>query len=62
MDDLPKVFREFDPTDSNGLRVDFFTDKGPICSTYDKYITILVTVELLSLGYEVEDFPKVAHG
>lgn len=62
MDDnpkLPKIFREFDITDRNGLRVDFFTERGLICSAYDQYITILITVGLMALGYEVEDYPEV---
>ena len=56
----PKVIREWDLTDPQGVRVDFYMDKGPIASSYDQMITTLISIELTILGYQIEDYPQVA--
>ena len=52
-----KVFREM-VQDQQGTRVDFFMEKGPLASSHCLYLSTLITVELLTLGYDVEDFPN----
>lgn len=55
---IPKVFREFDMTDPNGVRCDFYMQSGPLVSSYDQYMTTLISVELMTLGYQIEDYPS----
>jgi hypothetical protein len=57
-----KVFREFDMTDPNGVRCDFYRKEGPIASTYCGYLTSVISVELTLAGYQIEDFPKAEKG
>ena len=57
---IPKVFREFDLTDPNGVRCDFYTQQGPVASTYCRALTGLISVELVMSGYDLEDYPRVS--
>jgi len=61
LDAIPKVFREFDITDPNGPRCDFYMKEGPLASSYDQYFTRMISVQLTLLGYVVEDFPEINH-
>ena len=56
---IPKVFREFDMTDPNGVRCDFYTQQGPLASTYCRALTSLISIELVMSGYDIEDYPRV---
>jgi len=55
-----KVFREFDLTDPDGVRCDFYREEGPLASTYCKYLTSVISIELTIAGYQIEDFPSVS--
>ena len=56
----PKVIREWDLVDPQGVRVDFYMENGPIASSYDQMITTMISIELTILGYQIEDYPQVA--
>lgn len=57
----PKVFREFDLTDPNGVRCDFYTQQGPLASTYCCSLTSLISIELVLAGYDLEDYPRMGN-
>ena len=56
----PKVIREWDLVDPQGVRVDFYMENGPIASSYDQMVTTMISIELTILGYQIEDYPQVA--
>jgi hypothetical protein len=54
-----KVFREFDFTDPNGVRCDFYGANGPIASVYCRYLTSVISAEIYLAGNLIEDYPAV---
>lgn len=59
LQETPIVFREFDLTDPNGVRCDFFMESGPLVSSYDRNLTMMISILLVGTGYKIEDFPCV---